>query len=380
MSQTGIFEAQPLPSPSSLRPAAAMLAKVLLDKTASVLRFALSRPLPIEQWPRIVAETKTAVHMWRERGWVERPASYHVPPPGLSAAEARIERAPRQTTLRLSFESGYEPHADEPGRGRWMDYRSNATAHAYLLRHPGCPRPWIVCIHGYGTGFPFVDGGAFGVKWLHEELGLNVALPVLPFHGPRRTGWQSGDGFFAGDVLDTLHAEAQALWDLRRVVSWIRAQEAETVGAYGLSLGGYNAALLAAFDPNLQCAIAGVPVAEFVELGRLHSQLAASRAEAAGIDWSDVTRLYRVISPLALMPQIPRRRRFIFGGRADCIVPATQVDRLWRRWGRAQITWHEGTHLSCPFESTVRQFVGAALKATLLQSASDEQRDVRDVA
>jgi pimeloyl-ACP methyl ester carboxylesterase len=158
---------------------------------------------------------------------------------------------------------------------------------------------------------------------------------------------------------------------MRRLVSWIRAQESAAVGVYGLSLGGYNAALLAAFDPDLRCAIAGVPATEFVELGRLHSRLAARRAEAAGIDWDEVTRLYRVISPLALTPRIPRDRRYIFGGRADRIVPPAQVTSLWQRWGCARITWYEGTHLSCPFEPTVREFVGGALMATLLRSAAD---------
>lgn len=346
---------------------------MLLDNVASGLRFALNPPLPVNHWPRIVAETKAALHVWRERGWLARPASYHRVPPTLTTSAVHIRPGGRGKMLRLSFESGYEPHAEEPGRSRWLAYRPNAIAHAYVLRHAGRRRPWIVCIHGYGSGSPLIDSGAFGVRWLHEELGLNVALPVLPFHGPRRTGWQSGRGFFAGDVLDTLHAEAQALWDLRRLMSWIRAQEAEAVGVYGLSLGGYNAALLAAFEPDLQCAIAGVPAAEFIELGRLHSRLAARRAEAAGIDWDDVTRLYRVISPLALTPRISLQRCFIFGGRADCIVPSTQVTRLWQHWGCSPIAWYEGTHLSCPFEPTVREFVGSALRATLLKSAGDDR-------
>ena len=41
---------------------------------------------------------------------------------------------------------------------------------------------------------------------------------------------RSGDGFLSGHALDTVHAEAQAMWDIRRLVSWIRAQGAPAVG------------------------------------------------------------------------------------------------------------------------------------------------------
>jgi hypothetical protein len=45
------------------------------------------------------------------------------------------------------------------------------------------------------TGFP--------AAWFHHELGLNVAFPVLPLHGPRKMGIRTGDGF-PHDVGDAL--------------------------------------------------------------------------------------------------------------------------------------------------------------------------------
>ena len=42
----------------------------------------------------------------------------------------------------LRFESEYEPHPDAPGRDRWLGYEPNRTGHAWLLKHPGPPRPW----------------------------------------------------------------------------------------------------------------------------------------------------------------------------------------------------------------------------------------------
>jgi dienelactone hydrolase len=89
-----------------------------------------------------------------------------------------------------------------------------------------------------------------------------VLIPVLPLHGPRRIGRMSGDGFLSGNVLDTIHAEAQAVWDARRLIGWARAEGAPLVGVHGLSLGGYTTALLASLQEGLSCVIAGIPVAD----------------------------------------------------------------------------------------------------------------------
>ena len=43
----------------------------------------------------------------------------------------------------LHFDSGYEPHPDEPGRERWLAYAANRTAHAWVVRHAGGERPWL---------------------------------------------------------------------------------------------------------------------------------------------------------------------------------------------------------------------------------------------
>ena len=95
-----------------------------------------------------------------------------------------------------------------------------------------------------------------------KNLGLNVLIPVLPLHGPRRISWHSGTGFLGLDVVDTIHAEAQAVWDMRRLLSWVNAQEAPGVGAIGLSLGGYTTALFASVTEGLSCAIPGIPLAD----------------------------------------------------------------------------------------------------------------------
>ena len=101
----------------------------------------------------------------------------------------------------------------------------------------------------------------FQPEYLHEELGLNLIMPVLPMHGPRDTGSLiSGESTLSGDIMDTLHTGAQAMWDLRRLVWWLREiEDAPAIGALGHSLGGYAVSLLASLAEDLGCVVAGNP-------------------------------------------------------------------------------------------------------------------------
>ena len=53
-----------------------------------------------------------------------------------------------------------------------------------MLRHKE-PWPWLVCVHGAEMGRAALDLMLFRAWHLHQDLGLNVVLPVLPMHGPR---------------------------------------------------------------------------------------------------------------------------------------------------------------------------------------------------
>ena len=94
-------------------------------------------------------------------------------------------------------------------------------------------------------GSPRPDLALFQPGYLHHELGLNLLFPILPIHGPRRVGPVSGDRILSGDVMDTVHAGAQAMWDIRRLHFWLReSEDAPAGGVIGRSLGGYVVALL----------------------------------------------------------------------------------------------------------------------------------------
>jgi hypothetical protein len=336
--------------------------EVALDE-AILAQMSISAPARalVADGERVATEVIEALALFRERGWLEKPASYHETPPPLADATLTPARVRGRAYEHLRFESGYEPHDGEPGRERYLSYTPPRTAHAWVMR--GNPdAPWLVCIHGYQMGVPLVDFGAFRPEWLHDRLGLNLILPVLPLHGPRKIRRVSGDGMLAGDLLDTVHALAQTAWDLRRVMSWVRAQGASQIGAFGLSLGGYSTALLASFDGDLACAIAGIPATDFARLSWRHGPPdSLRRAEELGVGLNETTDLKRVISPLVLEPKLPIERRYVFGGSADQLVPPDQVADLWRHWGRPKIHWYAGAHVTFGLHPPVRRFVEDAI-------------------
>lgn len=348
-----------------------LAAKVAVDE-ALLATMTATMPMPRGDVAHMVHnEVEAARELYAARGWLEKPESFHMTPMPLDAPQIRN----RTVRLRggvtpyeyLSFESEYEPHPDEPGRERWLDYATNRMAHACVLRHDDGPRPWLVCIHGYQMGSPLIDLGAFDPRLYHEKLGLNLLLPVLPLHGTRKMGRRSGDGFLSANTLDSVHAEAQAMWDIRRLLTWVRAQDPTAVGVYGLSLGGYNAALLASLDADLACAIPGIPATDFARLFWRHGpMLQLEYMESRGMLNEHVAEVLQVVSPLELKPKVAHENRAIFGGVADRLVPPDQVRDLWEHWDRPELVWYQGAHLSFMNEPAVGSLVENTLRRTLL--------------
>ena len=353
-------QAKPNGSPAP-RSSLGLAAKVVLDELFFATELLSARTVPVRDGPRIRDELAAAVHFCAARGWLDEPARYHAAPPPL--AGPTVERArSRGTDFRhLRWASGYEPSPGEPGRERWLSYAPIRTAHAWVLEHDGGPRPWLVCVHAYRMGFPLADFMVFPIRWLHHELGLNLAFPVLPFHGPRKVGWRTGERFFSGDYVDTVHMQANAVWDIRGLLGWIRERSAPAVGAYGLSLGALTTALLASLD-ELDCVIAGIPATDYVSL--VHWNLPpvfVALVERFGLAWDDVGRLVRLISPLALAPRVARDRRYLFAATADRLVPPHHAIDLWRHWEEPRLAWYEGSHVSFGWEPRVRALLAEAL-------------------
>lgn len=291
---------------------------------------------------------------------VGRAAGFFAAPPPLTDVTVRQVKGRRRSHERIVFDSGYKPYPGEPGRQRWLGYRANNCEYALMLRHKE-PRPWLVCVHGAEMGRATLDLTLFRARHLHEDLGLNVVLPVLPMHGPRARGLPRGAVFPGEDVIDNVHATAQAVWDVRRLLSWIRAQQPESpIGLNSISLGGYVTSLVASLEDGLTCAILGVPVADLIELLGRHADLDRHDPRRHTVTLAEP--IGRMVSPLSLNPRVPMSGRFIYAGVADRLVhPREQVARLWAHWGRPEIVWYHGGHTGFFQSQPVQRFVDDAL-------------------
>jgi hypothetical protein len=345
------------------RPSLRLAVRVAADEAFRTLMVALAHAPAASELRRIRSEVADAAELFEGEGWLKRPETYHLVPPTLDHPELRKVSLLGSDYHHMIFASDYEPHTGEPGRRRWLGYRPTRTAHAWVMRHHGRPRPWLMCVHGFRMGWPLADFTAFKAAWLHGVLGLNVILPVLPLHGGRKIGRRSGDGFFSAHVLDTIHAEAQAIWDLRRILGWLRSQSDEPIGLYGVSLGAYTSALLSGFEGDLACVLAGLPTICFLSLLQRHAPPNVLRAaDDAGLCWQSAERTMRVISPLAFAPRVPRPRRYLFAGVADRLVPEHHAHDLWQHWQQPELRWFQGSHLSFTWDRAINDYVLEVLR------------------
>ncbi len=199
-----------------------------------------------------------------------------------------------------------------------------------------------------------------------------MAVVVLPMHGRRSNGRVAGEGLMSIDLVDSMHGLAQAAWDARRVVAWLRhAQGAELVGVFGHSLGGQVASLVAGLEDDLSCVIAGIPVVDLPDLFRRHSPPSiARRAEAHGVLGSAADDVHRVVSPLAHTCRVAPAGRFVFGGLGDRMATFGHAHRLWLHWDRPKLATYGGGHVGFYWSGAVRQFVPDALVESGLLGAA----------
>jgi hypothetical protein len=367
------------PSPEK---SVAMAAKAALDE-ALLGYFVSTATIPSgERAERMCEEALKLERTLENGGWLADPASFHREP----MAPERVASSPARTYgfdyEKLSYRSGFVPHSELTGAQEWANHHANNECVSWLLRHKdGQRRPWLLCIHGYRMGHAWMDFGLFRPGWLHRKLGLNLLMPVLPLHGTRRIGLRSGDHYLDGDLLDLVHAQTQALWDLRRAVRWIRSQEPDArIGVLGFSLGGYNTALLATAEAELDFVVAGIPVADFAStLWRHLPPEHSDYFSAQGLSEERYRRILGVVSPLARPPLVGAERRYIFAGAGDRVVLPAQPLALASHW-QVPVQWYQGGHLTFRGERSVRAHIEAAMQragwpvSAHLQSASDEPR------
>jgi hypothetical protein len=333
------------------------------------LAFRLQAPAWPRRGRRVVEATRrdveAALRLLERRGWLDDPCDYHRTPGRIPRIRVTSAHVLGRSFERVELASGFTPPAGHPGASAWRSVVGNRTAHAAMLRHREMDRPWVVCLHGYGMGTPAIDLAVFDASRLHRELGLNVLCAVLPFHGARAIGSSGPGELITSGITQMMLCHAQATWDVRRLLSWLRARGAGPVALHGVSLGANVAGLVAGLEPDLAAVLAGVPATDFV-----HSYRSAAAPEPGSAVpwredpiWDDLRTALRVISPRALPPVLARERIAIYAGEVDGVVPAESVRALWQHWDRPELSWYPGGHLGFFLERAPRALVDRRLRS-----------------
>jgi pimeloyl-ACP methyl ester carboxylesterase len=314
--------------------------------------------------PAVLAEMREAVEHFQDAGWLDDPLSYHHAPTAPRVHSETFQALGADWT-RLLFTSGYEPHAGEPGRSRWLDYSANRQAMVRVLRHPE-PAPWLVLLHGSYMGHLRTDAPVFDPVRLHTDFGYNVLMPVLPLHGRRRVkGGVVPRALPSLNALDNVHGLAQAAWDIRRLIAWIRREDDLPITLYGVSLGGYVSALTGALlrEEPVHRILAGIPAVDFPSI--FSSQMPPRAHETSWYDefTRNIATVHRPISVLGLpAPTTPTDHLHIYAARHDRVLrPLHQAARLWRHWNEPEIFWFDGGHVASARSKLVTEFVNQKL-------------------
>ncbi len=342
---------------------AGLIAQVALDE---IVLAAMKTPGKFPKRADYEAASKellAAYELFCARGWDRDPSAYHVEPPppdDLTVSSGLWMGADWQ---HIRFSSGFDPFVEDPAHSRWVSFEPHATMHAWIRRHRDSAAPWVVCVHPYGTGRSWISSFMFRANALAEDLGVNVALVVLPLHGTRGAGVWSTTAFMTYNPVDFLLGLTQSVWDLRRFVAWIRQEYGGLVALYGLSLGAHVSATVAGLDADLAGIVAGVPTCDLLDVFLRHvpARLRPRAVEHKLI--SDETRsLLRVTSPLTFPPLLPPERLFIFAGTGDRMSPPDQAVALWKHWHEPEIRWFDVNHTAFMWNGEINDFVRASLR------------------
>ncbi len=293
--------------------------------------------------PHRDAQQSRTVDVYTQPSLLADPERFYATP---SAPEVEVLRR-RGPRTRVRWRSGYQ--AWDPTYQAQLDaYETNRFAHAELLRHRTPGAATVVCVHSWVTDVYALQRVLFGARALYAA-GYDVALPMLPFHGPRTPkGVLVGGQLFPGiSPQRTNEGFGQAAWDVRALIAHLRATGSGPVGVMGMSLGGCVSALLASLDADLAFSVPMIPLVSFGDLLWHHGRgrPERKRAEARGVTLELLRDLYAVHTPLRLTPRIPAERRMIVAGTGDRVCSPSEVRRLWEHWERPRIHWFPGSHL-----------------------------------
>lgn len=266
------------------------------------------------------------------------PNAFFPAPDAVDPRLARVRRIAGGEVLDATWASGFMTHGGEIAP-RYLGHLANRTAAARLFLHDGPARPAVLLIHGYRCGQWSLEERVWPIEWLFE-LGLDVVIPVLPFHAVR--AHRSGAAMFpSSDPRMTVEGFRQSVHDLRALMDFLRGRGAPAVGAMGMSLGGYTTSLLATVDEKLDFAVPMIPLASIADLARAGGRFVGN-GEEQQLQFEGLEAALRVVSPLARPSRIDGDRVLILAAAGDRITPPSHARWLSAHFNAPLTTFHGG--------------------------------------
>jgi hypothetical protein len=282
--------------------------------------------------------------------------------------EQRVaDRVLRTTTLKWT--SDHEPlcprYRERHGRdylanhtawARWVrpnlsvrGRKRSANAEAFAPRARSSSGTALVYIHGWLEPGSWVEEATLFRRWT-KVLDADLVHFALPFHGRRNpaSALFSGEYFWTADLVRSAEGVRQAVHDVRALIDWLRREGYEEVGVTGLSLGGALTMLLACLEPLpdfIVPIIAHLQLEHVVETASIMWRMKRD-LESWGIDAAQRREIFRRIGLARYQPLLAPERQLWIEAREDAYIDAGLVEEQWRAWGRPQIHWLPGGHMT----------------------------------
>jgi pimeloyl-ACP methyl ester carboxylesterase len=270
--------------------------------------------------------------------------TFFVPPPAIDPALRAVRQDSDARPVPIGvwdaqWPSNFEPYLADVA-AKYLSRVENRTARARLFLGESrdgsaTKRPAVIAIHGYMGGHWILEEAQWPLAWLARR-GLDVALPVLPFHALRSGPHRGAPPFPSADPRLTNEGFRQAVADIVSLARWLRARGAPHVGVMGMSLGGYTSSLLATVTRDIDFVMPMIPLASIADFAREQGRLGIG--EQADVQHAALERANWVVSPLARPLAIPASRAIVVAAEHDRITPSAHARRIATHFGCELVT------------------------------------------
>ena len=265
-------------------------------------------------------------------------ASFFPTPPAMDPALRPVRRGspPRTEVFDAQWSSTFEPYLADVS-AKYLATVENRTARARLFfgEHRAPNRPAVIALHGYMGGHWMLEEAQWPIAWLTKR-GLDVALPLLPFHSLRSGPRRGAPPFPSADPRLTNEGFRQAVADIGGLARWLRERGAPHVGVMGMSLGGYTSALMATVSRDIDFVMPMIPLGSIADFAREQGRL--GEGDQADAQHRALERANWVVSPLARPLLLSPSRALVVAAENDRITPSNHARRIATHFGCEMVT------------------------------------------